>query len=433
MVNLRREPGHGTGSGRAPRLSPGSRLLVGGNTFSSLGIGLVLPLTLIYLHQVRGISLPLTGLLLTGSAVIGLLAVPITGILLDRIGPRTVLTAVVAGQAAGEGGLAWSHNPATAIVPLVLIGLCSGSNFPASNMMMAAINPDQVIQQRAFAISFTGINAGVGIGGAIGAFVADIHHPGSFQALFLGNGLIGLAVAVLYSRLPASRPAVQTKQERAASAGYREVLRTPELRMALLASLMLAMTGYAAMDSGLPAYATVVAQVPVRVVAISLTVNTAFIVGTQMLVLRLVRVMRRSQALAAIGLIWAVAWVIFGASALPSSPSPRIAGVLAFTALFGLGETFMAPTMGPLINSLADERVRGRANALSTSTYSVAFVISPAICTSLIAAGLAAVWIALMCAGALSIVILAGLLSRRLTGQQNRIELELPIAEVAAV
>ncbi len=411
---------------RKPGLSRQARLLVAGNSASAVGTGLILPLTLIYLHQVRGIGLPLVGLLLTMSAVIGLVAVPLAGVALDRFGARVVLAAVTAGQALGEGSLAWSHSPLTAIPPLLLIGACSGSSFPASNTMMAAINPDPATQQRAFAVSFTGINAGVGIGGAIGAVVANVHHPGSFQSLFLGNGIICLAVATLYSRLPGSRPVRHAGLERETGAGYREVLGGPGLRVALLAVLVLAMTGYAAMDTGLPAYATVVARVPVRVVALALTVNTAFIVGTQMLVLRVVRVMRRSHALAVIGLIWAAAWVLFGLSALPSAPGMRIAGVLAFAALFGMGETFMAPTMSPLVNSLASERVRGRANALSSSAYSIAFVVSPAICTSLIAAGLAAVWIAMLSAGCLSIVLLAGLLARRLTGEQNRIEMAVP-------
>jgi hypothetical protein len=39
----------------------------------------------------------------------------------------------------------------------------------------------------------------------------------------------------------------------------------------LLAVLVLAFTGYAAMDSGLPAYATVHARVSVHVVALSIT------------------------------------------------------------------------------------------------------------------------------------------------------------------
>lgn len=184
VPRLRRILKRASGTG-GPRLSRAARLLVAGNSAAALGTGLILPLTLIYLHQVRNIELPLVGLLLTMSAVVGLVAVPLAGVLLDRFGPRVVLAIVTAGQAIGEASLAWSHSPLTAIPPLLLIGACSGSSFPASNTMMAAINPDPTRQQRAFAVSFTGINAGVGIGGAIGAAVADVHHVGSFQALFL--------------------------------------------------------------------------------------------------------------------------------------------------------------------------------------------------------------------------------------------------------
>jgi len=57
--------------------------------------------------------------------------------------------------------------------------------------------------------------------------------------------------------------------------------------------------------------------------------------------------------------------------------------------------------MGPLVNSLADDRIRGRANSISGFTSSLALIVSPAIATGLIAAGGAAVWIGLLCLGCL--------------------------------
>jgi MFS family permease len=194
--------------------------------------------------------------------------------------------------------------------------------------------------------------------------------------------------------------------------------------------LALAFTGYAALDSGLPAYASVEARVSVHVVALSITANTLVIVASQLLVLRLVRRLRRSRALAVIGLIWAASWAVFGLSALPGSADLRIACVLLFGALFGVGETFMAPTMPPLVNSLAGEHVRGRANALASMAYSIAFVASPAICTGMIAAGLAAAWIGLLCAGCAGTVVLAARLGRQLSMQQDSVsEPGLPAAE----
>jgi MFS family permease len=133
------------------------------------------------------------------------------------------------------------------------------------------------------------------------------------------------------------------------------------------------------MDTGLPAYSTVEARLSAHVVALSLTVNTAFIVVTQLIVLQLVRRIRRSSALAMTGLIFAASWAVFGLAALPIPPAARITCVLTFAGLFGLGETFLAPTMAPLVNILADERVRGRANSLSGMANSAALIASPAI------------------------------------------------------
>jgi MFS family permease len=402
----------------AAPLSRVTWLLIAGETISAIGTGLVLPLTLIYLHQVRGIALPAVGVLMATIGAVGLVAVPLAGIALDRFGARPVLFAVLCGQALAEAGLAWVHSVATALPVVLLLGTSLGPSFPAFQTMLAGVNKDQARQQRAFAINFTGINAGIGVGGAIGAAVANTAHPASFQLLFLANAVSCVIFVAMLAALPNVRPSREADQPKA---GYREVLANRPLRMVILAILALAFTGYAALDSGLPAYATVEAHLSVHVVALSITLNTAVIVTSQLFVLRLVRRLRRSRALSAIGLIWAASWAIFGLSALPVSWGLRTAAVLVFSGLFAVGETFMAPTTSPLVNSLASDRVRGRANALATMSYSIAFVASPAICTGMIAAGAAAVWIGLLCAGCFGTVMLGLRLGRLLGPQQDMV------------
>src|SRR5579859_7366746 len=250
------------------RLPLATRLLIAGDAVSALGSGLVLPLTLIYLHQVRGIALPVVGLLLTGTGLVGLITVPLAGIALDRFGARGVLTIMLAGQGLAEAGLAWAHNVPTAIPSVLLLGASFGPSFPAFQTMLAAINPGPGAQQRAFAISFTAVNAGIGAGGAIGAAVANVARPGSFQVLFLANALSCAVCAVVVRALPDARAAADAGTPKAS---YRQVVVNRGLRTALIAVLVLAFTGYAALDSGLPAYATVEAGIPVRVVALSVT------------------------------------------------------------------------------------------------------------------------------------------------------------------
>ncbi len=108
-------------------------------------------------------------------------------------------------------------------------------------------------------------------------------------------------------------------------------------------ALLIYFTGYPAFEPGLPACATVEAHVSAHIVALSVTVNTSFIVATQLIMLRLVRRHRRSRALALVGLIWAASWAVFGLAALPIQLASRVAFEFTVTALFGLGETFVAP------------------------------------------------------------------------------------------
>lgn len=401
------------------RIPRPARIVIAGDAVAALGTGLILPLTLIYLHQVRGIRLPVVGALLAMQAAIGLVSVPISGALMDRIGARKVLTSALIGQAVGSAGLAWTHSVLTAIPVMVIFGASLAPGFPAFMTLLAGVAPQPDEQQRAFAVNFTVLNAAVGIGGGIGAAVASVHHPGSFQAMFLGNAVCCLVFTVVLTRVPDIRP---PHSQHDAKVGYREVLANRPLRAVVIATLVLAFTGYAALDSGLPAFATVEAHAPVRVVALALTANTTLIVLAQLFVLRLVRVLRRSRALAMIGLIWAVSWGVFGLAGLGLSEPVRIGCILGFAALFGLGETFMAPTVSPLVNSLADDRTRGRANALSAGAFSLAFVVSPTISTGLIAAGLAGLWIGLLCAGCLATVSIGFGLGRRLTAEQDRVD-----------
>ena len=72
-----------------------TRLFLAGNAVAMTGNGLVIAFTLIYLHQARGIALPVVGLLLAAGAAAGLLAVTVSGVLLDRLGARRVLTGII--------------------------------------------------------------------------------------------------------------------------------------------------------------------------------------------------------------------------------------------------------------------------------------------------------------------------------------------------
>lgn len=392
-------------------LSPAVRRLVASDAVSAFGNGLVLPLTLIYLHRVRHIPLSATGLLLAIPGAVGLIAVPVAGILMDRVGARRVLAVSMLLVAAAQVALGFVSAAAWAAPVLLIQGIGMGPTFPAFNTLLAGLTAGEA-QQRAFAVNFTVLNAGIGVGGLVSGLVVDTSRPLTFQAMFWGNAVVTVIAALVVFSVPAARP--QRDHGASDKAGYRQVVADPMLRRAVVLTLLLALTGYAALDSTLPAYANVVGDVSAKVVALGLSANTLMIVIVQLPVLRLLRGRRRTSAVAAVGVVWCASWALFGCCAVPGSQGARDAIVLAFAALFGFGETFMAPSIAPLVNTLAPENVRGRANALTSGMYSIAFVISPAISAAFVAGGLGGVWIGLLSGGCLVVTVVALRLGRRL-------------------
>ena len=69
--------------------------LQAGGLANAFGNGVVLPFLIIYLHNVRGISLGAAGLIAATNSAAALLSGPLAGALADRIGPRTTLVAAL--------------------------------------------------------------------------------------------------------------------------------------------------------------------------------------------------------------------------------------------------------------------------------------------------------------------------------------------------
>ncbi len=398
------------------RLDPLVRRYLLSVAVSRFGTGLTLPFTLILLHEVRGISLPTVGVLLALPGVVGLAAVPVSGALIDRLGPRIVLRAALLLQGAGTALLAVVTSEPLALVALLAIGIGIGPSFPAGNALLSGLltRPDQA--QRAFGLQFTVINAAIGVGGLVGAAFVDIDRAVTFEALFLVAAASLLAQVVL---LPPT--AAPVHDEQADPPSYKEVWADPVFRRVLLVSFLFAMTGYASLDSGLPAFARVVGGASPSTIALAFTVNTVLIVSLQLPALRVVRRWRYTRSLAVAAVVWGASWALLGLSQATWA-------VLGFGVVFGLGEVFMATAMQPLVNSLASDRLRGRYNALSGMMFSVAFVLAPALSGLLIGTGHGTLWVSGLVVGSLLSAVVCVRLRTALTDEQDGLVLLSPAA-----
>ncbi|SFC88842.1 Predicted arabinose efflux permease, MFS family [Nocardioides terrae] len=388
-----------------------------------VGRGLTLPFAVVYLHEVRDFSLGTTGTLIGLGSLVGFAAVGPGGALIDRIGARHVMQLVQVLLIVGSVLLAFASTVLAAALALVLQGLAFGVIWPASQSLIAAIVPAE-LRQRYFGVNFTLLNLGIGVGGIISGLLVDVDRLSTFQAIYLADAASFLPSAFLLAvplRHVAGRP-VHSDHDDGERPSYLTLLRNPAVRTLLVVSMVGAFVGYAQLNAGMTAFATVVGGVSTRALGFAFAANTAVIVLLQLFVLRWIEGYRRTRVLAMMGIIWAASWLCLGAAGLVPGTLGAALLVAACAAVFALGETLLQPTVPAMVNDLATDRSRGRANALNSAGFAFPQFIAPPIAGFLIDADLSWLYVASLVVGSLLIGVLAvSRLEPQLTPEVNGI------------
>lgn len=397
------------------------RLLLSTVAVQTLGRGLTLPFTLIYLHEVRGFDLGLSGTLMALIAVVGLAVTGPGGALTDRFGARSVLLFGIVAMIIGNVLLAFATTPAIAAVALILIGLNFGVSWPAFNALIAAVVSGELRQQY-FGINFALVNLGIGVGGIVGGLLADVDRPGTFTTIFLGDaasGLIPLALLLGPLRHVHGRAAQPEDGSTRPTVGYLQILREPAVRWLTALTFVAMFIGYGQLEAGFPGFSRQVAEVSTRTIGLAFAVNTAVIVLLQFTVLAKIRGLRRTRVMIVMAVIWAGAWGLLGASGAAPGGAAAVAGVLGFMAVFALGETLLQPTVPAMSNDLASDHTRGRYNALSAGAFQGGAIAGPVVAGFLLEHDLGSLYVALMVLGCAAIAGMALALERRVPATAN--------------
>jgi MFS family permease len=408
------------GEARFRDLDPRVRRLFVGFGFSALGSGLTMPFLYVYLAQVRDFPTTQVGFVFAWMGLLGFLAAPLGGTLIDRFGPRPVMVSGLVVEALATMSIGHVETVPQGYVVASVMVLGTVGLWPASTAMLTRLVPVDA-REKVYGINFMMLNAGLGLGGLISALIINLDSIESFQRLYLIDGatyLVHLAVVLSLPRDTGSAPAREEDTESIAQVGWSVVLRDRTLLRVIGFSIIAVTFGYAQMEAGLAAYAVDVAEVPPKALGFAYAANTGAIVFGQLVTLKLIRGRRRSSMLALCAATWSVSWVIIALSDRVDG-WVAIAAIVVGLGLFGLGETIWAPVGPAIVNDLAPEEMRGRYNALQSMTFTIGSIVGPATAGMLIGHDLPHIWVGCVVGGTALAAVAFLSLRRQLTDAQD--------------
>src|SRR5215475_14865006 len=220
---------------KAPQ-DPRQRRLLAAGFADALGTGLFLPLSVIYLTRIVGLSPARAGLGLTIAGLLAIAASPLSGSLLARFDARRVVLGCFAASALGFAAYTAVGSFASFLGVAIVIQFASRLERPASVVLTLGVTPRSG-QLNALALQQSLRNFGYGVGGLLAALALLAHGKTPFIVLLAANAASYVVAGLLVLQLPPVRPAARRQDDE--PPGYRQVLRdSGYLGLALLNVIM---------------------------------------------------------------------------------------------------------------------------------------------------------------------------------------------------
>lgn len=317
-----------------------------------LGWGAVLPFEIIYLHEARDFSLGVSGLVVGTVTGLAVVAAPVAGTLIDRVGARATAVGAGLALAVGYGALAFAQTPAHAFIAAAAAGAGNGALIPSQSALLASL-ASRDLRHRATAVSRVAANLGFGLGGALGGLVAAYGLNG-FVVLFLANAV----TYVVYVVILAVAVHEDARPEPLAG-GYRLLLRDrPFVRLALTNVAMIGV-GWGVFTWVVPPYAREEIGASSRLIGLLFLANAFVVVLAQIPVAKLAEGRRRVTTMAIAAVTFAAACLlVVGADFVGLEYA--YAALLAAQIVVGVGECLHTTVLMPLVADLAPPALRGR-------------------------------------------------------------------------
>lgn len=356
-------------------------MLLIGYTVSLFVTGMTEPFLVIFLHQVRGMTLGIAGIVIAASGIAGVVAIPVAGWIGDRFGTRQGLMIMLIISAAGQTGLAITFHPEWAFVASFLTGAGAAGSWNALSTMLVEFG--KAHRNDIFGVAYGLQNLGSGVGAAVGGFILDPSFPISFVLVFLLDAATFLLFAGVGGWLSKreARPGKIYKKpaDEKFRGNYRIIFKDRRLVVTSILYALFAVTMTALSTTAFPQWATGPAGSSTHVVGLSFLANSSVIVCGQLFVLRLIAGRRRTRAVSSTALLLGLGCLLILFAGTVGGRVLTTVGFIFAWMLIGFGETLLFPSLPALVNDLASDRLRGRYNAVFNLSWQVGSIAGPPI------------------------------------------------------
>jgi MFS family permease len=359
----------------------------------AVGSGLFLPFSLLYFHYAGGLSLTEAGLGLTIAMLIAVPTPLAAGVLVDRVGPKTVAVATNAARVAGFLGYLLVHD-LTALIAVALLISVSDRLFWVAQPALIGEFATSGSRDRWFGLTVALRAAGLGIGGLLAGLAVSSLGINGYHALVVANAVsFALAAALIASLRVPGRAAVAALPAEPSPKGFRAVLADRPFCWIVATNVVFGIARTMILV-GFPVYAIQVLGAPAWLAGVLYAVYTALLAVAQTSLVRRLEHHRRTRGLMLSALLWAGSFVLLAVA--PLLPRQAIVAYLsAVTVLYTVAVMVHAGVIDALVIEAAPDTLRGRYVAAFNLSWAAANALAPGLFTTLLAWYVGLPWITL--------------------------------------
>lgn len=366
---------------------PVLRILVTATFVGTLGRGVFITVTVLYLTFVVGLRTGEVAVVSGVGAAVGIGTSFLGGWLADRFSARRVLVITLIIESAGLIAYAFVGSFWIAVlVGCLTVGAEGSAHSTRAAIIGRAFEGPKRVNARAVLRTVT--NLGIAIGAGLGGIALLVDTPVAYRVTLVAAGLVYLSSSFLMVRLPASVDATarhaQSAEEQALDPRAHRRAHSPwRDRRYLLFAALASLFGlqFAVFEFGVPLWIAHETTAPRALVSVLLIINTLFVIALQVPLSRGTEDLRRAARVFAIaGVVMAAACFVYGLSA--GIPPVFAVGLLVVAAVaHSLAEVLSQAAGWGLAFELADPVSMGAYQGITGMGYSAVSTVGPLLVT----------------------------------------------------